>query len=250
MIHKQSYDDFGYAKRTVNMLLTAIDGYSIKEKKTYVYRKRDKSSKRYVNGGTPKMKKERYLIVLIAGIIILLGWVAYKESVEREAAKTHIEEEVVLNDIPIKVSIVYENKELIIKPSPEDRYRCLITYNAKIDKKAFDIELSLLSDKNPIELTNIYIDEDYQDDKIIIYDIQIEYYLNGDVMDGRNILNIENYVYLKKENKCINFQMWYDDLINILQKEGYTEYSEEKIQEITDENYERWYNQDMKRKNR
>ena len=69
-------------------------------------------------------------------------------------------------------------------------------------------------------------------------------------MDGRNILNIENYVYLKKENKCINFQMWYDDLINILQKEGYTEYSEEKIQEITDENYERWYNQDMKRKNR
>ena len=250
MIHKQSYDDFGYAKRTVNMLLTAIDGYSIKEKKTYVYRKRDKSSKRYVNGGTPKMKKERYLIVLIAGIIILLGWVAYKESVEREAAKTHIEEEVVLNDIPIKVSIVNENKELIIKPSPEDRYRCLITYNAKIDKKAFDIELSLLSDKNPIELTNIYIDEDYQDDKIIIYNIQIEYYLNGDIMDGRNILNIESYVYLKKENKCINFQMWYDDLINILQKEGYAEYNEDKIQEIIGKNRKKWDNRYIERKNK
>ena len=196
------------------------------------------------------MKDDKYIILLIVGIIILLGWVAYKESVEREAAKTHIEEEVVLNDIPIKVSIAYENVELIIKPSPEDKYQCLITYTAKMDKKAFDTELTLVSDKNPIELTNIYIDEDYQDDKIIIYDIQIEYYLNGDVMDGRNILNIESYVYLKKENKYINFKMWYDDLINILQREGYTEYDEEKIQEITDENYERWYNQDMGRKNR
>ena len=196
------------------------------------------------------MKDDKYIILLIVGIIILLGWVAYKESVEREAAKTHIEEEVVLNDIPIKVSIAYENEELIIKPSPEDKYQCLITYTAKMDKKAFDTELTLVSDKNPIELTNIYIDEDYQDDKIIIYDIQIEYYLNGDVMDGRNILNIESYVYLKKENKYINFKMWYDDLINILQREGYTEYDEEKIQEITDENYERWYNQDMGRKNR
>lgn len=196
------------------------------------------------------MKDDKHIILLIAGIIILLGWVAYKENVEREAARTYIEEEVVLNDTPIKVSIVYENKELIIKPSPEDRYRCLITYNAKIDKKAFDTELTLVSDKNPIELTNIYIDEDYQDDKIIIYDIQIEYYLNGDVMDGRNILNIESYVYLKKENKHINFKTWYDDLINILQKEGYTEYSEERIQEITDENYERWHNRSMERKNR
>ncbi len=196
------------------------------------------------------MKDDKYIILLIAGIIILFGWVTYKENVNREDTRTHIEEEVVLNDIPIKVSIAYENEELIIKPSPEDKYQCLITYTAKMDKKAFDTELTLVSDKNPIELTNIYIDEDYQDDKIIIYDIQIEYYLNGDVMDGRNILNIESYVYLKKENKYINFKMWYDDLINILQREGYTEYDEEKIQEITDENYERWYNQDMGRKNR
>ena len=196
------------------------------------------------------MKDDKHIILLIAGIIILFGRVAYKENVEREAARTHIEEEVVLNDTPIKVSIVYENKELIIKPSPEDRYRCLITYNAKIDKKTFDTELTLVSDKNPIELTNIYIDEDYQDDKIIIYDIQIEYYLNGDVMDGRNILNIESYVYLKKENKHINFKTWYDDLINILQKEGYTEYGEEKIQEINNKNREKWYNQYIERKNR
>ena len=196
------------------------------------------------------MKNEKYLIVLIAGIIILLGWVTYKENVNREDTRTHIEEEVVLNDIPIKVSIAYENEELIIKPSPEDKYQCLITYNAKMDKKAFDTELTLVSDKNPIELTNIYIDEDYQDDKIIIYDIQIEYYLNGDVMDGRNILNIESYVYLKKENKYINFKTWYDDLINILQKEGYTEYGEEKIQEINNKNREKWYNQYIERKNR
>ncbi len=196
------------------------------------------------------MKDDKYIILLIAGIIILFGWVTYKENVNREDTRTHIEEEVVLNDIPIKVSIAYENEKLIIKPSPEDKYQCLITYNAKMDKKAFDTELTLVSDKNPIELTNIYIDEDYQDDKIIIYNIQIEYYLNGDVMDGRNILNIESYVYLKKENKYINFKTWYDDLINILQKEGYTEYSEEKIQEINNKNREKWYNQYIERKNR
>ena len=37
------------------------------------------------------MKDDKYIILLIAGIIILLGWMTYKENVNREDTRTHIE---------------------------------------------------------------------------------------------------------------------------------------------------------------
>ena len=91
------------------------------------------------------MKDDKYIILLIAGIIILLGWMTYKENVNREDTRTHIEEEVVLNDIPIKVSIAYENEELIIKPSPEDKYQCLVNYEIEINNNKFHNDFSLIN---------------------------------------------------------------------------------------------------------
>ncbi len=186
------------------------------------------------------MKDDKHIILLIAGIIILFGRVAYKENVEREAARTHIEEEVVLNDTPIKVSIVYENKELIIKPSPEDRYRCLVDYEIEIDNNKFHDNFSLISDEKPIDIKDIYINKYYEDNNVKVYLLVVKFYKNGNPQNEAIVYDVNFYGYLKEIKQYFDFKDWYAEFAKKMEKSGYIEYDEQKMDEILVESRAKW----------
>ena len=186
------------------------------------------------------MKDDKHIILLIAGIIILFGRVAYKENVEREAARTHIEEEVVLNDTPIKVSIVYENKELIIKPSPEDRYRCLVDYEIEIDNNKFHDNFYLISDEKPIDIKDIYINKYYEDNNVKVYLLVVKFYKNGNPQNEAIVYDVNFYGYLKEIKQYFDFKDWYAEFAKKMEKSGYIEYDEQKMDEILVESRAKW----------
>ncbi len=186
------------------------------------------------------MKDDKHIILLIAGIIILFGWVTYKENVNREDTRTHIEEEVVLNDIPIKVSIAYENEELIIKPSPEDKYQCLVNYEIEIDNNKFHDNFSLISDENPIDIKDIYINKYYEDNNVKVYLLVVKFYENGNPQNEAIVYDVNFYGYLKEIKQYFDFKDWYAEFAKKMEKSGYIEYDEQKMDEILVESREKW----------
>lgn len=181
------------------------------------------------------MSKKWWVILII---VLMSSGIYYKYTHPSEDTRTHMEKEIVLNEVPFKISVAYENEYLEhFKATPDDRYRCTIEYEIEIDNdETFDKEFRIISNLNPISIDNIYLREFYQDNKIIIYGSDLKYNANGDFNDEILLYNIELYVYLKLENKYFSFEDWEYEFVPKIKSYGYEEYDLDKTIEIRKEN--------------
>lgn len=180
-----------------------------------------------------KLKKIVIFLVVLGALIII--------NLPKEDERIKIEKEFIIDDMTFTGTVLYENKELVnFRPSPENRYECSIEFTIKTANYNNVTNQVILSDDQPIEIEEIFLLKKYEDSNIVMYTTYLRYEKDGKPSQNKALRDGQFIVYLKKENKFFEFRNAYEDLIDLLKKEGYQEYNEAKMNDIYEQNIDKW----------
>lgn len=179
------------------------------------------------------------------GVIILLAMfsVFIVFNILKEDKRIKLEKEIIIDDLTFTGSVLYENKKFsFFHPSPENKFECEVEFTIKTEGFTSTKNQVILSDENPIQIEDIFLLKIYEDKNISLFDSYLSFYLNGNKSNEKMFRNSQSLILFKHENYLIAYDNYYSDLIEKLNSAGYQEYDLNKMEQISNNNMEKWNN--------
>lgn len=172
------------------------------------------------------MKKRNKLIFIM---ILLLLLIFVKEIYDKPPCYSH-SKSIEIDNINIDMNVNY-TKELLEGLFQPREYKFMIDYDIKIGKQNITDETSIKSEESDAMILDFLFYKDYENEDFISYTIVCSFQENAQI----TYKNIENIIYLKREDEYLSYYSWEIMLSKILIKHNYIKYDENYMLKISDD---------------